>query len=106
VFAEKPWVQFYESQVPATIDYPDLILPTALEATTIKHPNHPAIIFKGKKISYQIQLENITQIASALQQFGVKKGDKVAIHLPNCPQFIFAYKAILLIGGIVVRSLT
>ncbi len=99
---EKPWFKFYEAHVPENIDYPNITLPIALEATTQKHPDFPAINYKGKIITYQAQLKYIKHLASALQQLGVKKGDRVAIHLPNCPQFIFAYNAVLLIGGIVV----
>jgi len=99
---EKPWLRFYESHVPENIDYPNMTLPTALEATTKKHPNHPAMNFKGKLISYETQLNYVKRLGAALQQLGVKKGDRVAIHLPNCPQFVIAYNAILWIGGIVV----
>jgi long-chain acyl-CoA synthetase len=102
VSKEKPWFQFYESHVPEKLDYPNLTLPTALEATTKKYPDHPAMNFKGKLITYETQLIYVKRLASALHQLGVKKGDRVAIHLPNCPQFIIAYNAILWVGGIVV----
>jgi long-chain acyl-CoA synthetase len=102
VFEEKPWIKYYEPHVPEKIDYPNMTIPTALEATTKKHPNHPAMNFKGNLITYEAQLKLIKRLGAALQELGVKKGDRIAIHLPNCPQFIIAYNAILWIGGIVV----
>jgi long-chain acyl-CoA synthetase len=53
-------------------------------------------------ISYRELLDLTYRFAAALQQFGVEKGDRVAVHLPNCPQFLIAYYATLMVGGIVV----
>ena len=99
---EKPWLKHYESHVPAHIDYPRITLPKAFEETALKNPDYTSIIFKDTKITYKEQLEAVKRFASALQALGVKKGDRVAIHLPNCPQFMIAYGAILRIGGVVV----
>jgi len=99
---EKPWLKFYEPHVPACIDYPRVTLPEALEATARKHPDHPTVIFKGRRITYREHNETVDRFAAALQELGVRKGDRVAVHLPNCPQFILAYYATLRIGGIVV----
>ena len=54
------------------------------------------------KVDYGMLLDLTYRIAAALQQLGAKKGDRVAVHLPNCPQFPIAYYARLMIGGIVV----
>jgi len=99
---EKPWLKHYESHVPEHIDYPRITLPEAFEETALKNPDYTSIIFKDTKITYKEQLEAVKRFASALQALGVKKGDRVAIHLPNCPQFMIAYEAILRIGGVVV----
>jgi long-chain acyl-CoA synthetase len=102
MFKEKPWLKFYESHVPEHIDYPQTTLPAALEETARKYPDHPALIFKDNRISYREYNEAADRFAAALQGLGVEKGDLVAIHLPNCPQFPIAYYAILRVGGIVV----
>ena len=102
MFREKPWLRFYEPHVPEHIDYPQTTLPVALEETARRHPEHPALIFKDNRISYREYKETVDRFAAALQRLGVKKGDRVAIHLPNCPQFSIAYSAALEIGGIVV----
>lgn len=100
--ALKPWLEHYEPHVPEYIDYPTKTLPEILTETAKKHPSHTAIIFKGNRITYQEFNEAVNRFAASLQGLGVKKGDRVAVHLPNCPQYPIAYYAILRIGGIVV----
>ncbi len=99
---DKPWLKFYEAHVPEHIDYPKVTMPAALEETARKHPDHTALIFKDAKQSFQEYNQMVDRFAAALQGLGVQKGDRVAIHLPNCPQFPIAYYAALRIGAIVV----
>jgi long-chain acyl-CoA synthetase len=99
---EKPWLKFYESHVPEHLDYPQTTIPAALAETARKYPDHTTSIFMGNKISYREYDESVDRFAAALQGLGVAKGDRVAIHLPNCPQFPTAYNAVLRVGGIVV----
>jgi len=99
---EKPWLKFYEPHVPEHIDYPQATMPAVLEETARKYPDHTALIFKDAKIPFREYNEAVDRFAAALQGLGVDKGDRVAIHLPNCPQFPIAYYAVLRIGGIVV----
>ena len=102
MFKEKPWLKFYEPHVPEHLDYPQELLPATLNETALKYPDYPAFVFKGSRITYREYNETVDRFAAALQGLGVKKGDRVAIHLPNCPQFPIAYYAVLRIGGIVV----
>ena len=83
MFKEKPWLKFYEPHVPEHIDYPDTVLPAVLAETARKHPDHPAILFKGARLSYRALNETVDRLAAALQGLGVEKGDRVAIHLPS-----------------------
>jgi long-chain acyl-CoA synthetase len=99
---EKPWLKSYEPHVPESIDYPDTVMPAALEETARKYPDLTALIFKDAKITFREYNELVDRFAAALQKLGVKKGDRVAIHLPNCPQFTITYYAVLRIGAIVV----
>ena len=99
---EKPWLEFYEPHVPEHIDYPQTVMPAVLEETARKYPDLTALIFKDTKIPFREYNEAVDRFAAALQKLGVKKGDRVAVHLPNCPQFPIAYYAVLRIGGIVV----
>ncbi|MGB8643866.1 MAG: long-chain fatty acid--CoA ligase [Anaerolineae bacterium] len=99
---DKPWLKHYEPHVPEHINYPDMLLPQALKHSAEKYPERAAIIFKGARMSYAELDETVDRLAAALQQLGVAKGDRVAIHMPNCPQFVLAYYATLRLGGIVV----
>jgi len=99
---QKPWLKFYEPHIPEHIDYPEITMPAALEETARKYPDHTALIFNNAKIPYREYNEAVDRFAAALQGLGVKKGDRVAVHLLNCPQFPIAYYAVLRIGGIVV----
>ncbi len=102
MFTEKPWLKSYEPHVPAHLDYPQTVLPAVLAQTAEKYPDRTAILFKGTRLSYRTFNALVDRFTAALQNLGVKKGDRVAIHLPNCPQFPIAYYAVLRAGGIVV----
>ncbi len=99
--SEKPWLKFYPPWVPHHIDYPEVPLDRLLKEAAEKHPDAVAIIFEGYKMRYKELDEAVDRLATALQDLGVRKGDKVAIFLPNCPQFVIAYYAILRAGGVV-----
>jgi long-chain acyl-CoA synthetase len=110
---EKPWLKEYDSGIPATIDYPKVPLHQFLLDTAAKYPKKTALVFGNvveplgnalmdAPMTYGQLLEASQRFAAALQEMGIQKGDRVAIHLPNCPQFIIAYFATLMAGGIVV----
>ncbi len=99
---EKPWLKFYEPHVPEHIDYPQTAMPAILEEAAGKYPDLTALIFKNAKIPFREYNKAVDRFAAALQGLGVKKGDRVAVHLLNMPQFPIAYYAVLRIGGIVV----
>jgi long-chain acyl-CoA synthetase len=107
---EKPWVKHYDEGVPATIVYPDVPLDQLLADAATKHPEHTATIFGAAvgsrildaKLSYRQLNAAVDRFAAGLQGMGVKKGDRVAVMLPNCPQFIIAAYATWRIGGVVV----
>ncbi|MGQ9832846.1 MAG: long-chain-fatty-acid--CoA ligase [Candidatus Villigracilaceae bacterium] len=98
----RPWLAHYDKGVPHTIEYPPVPLYHFLEESARKYPNQPCTIFRGAKISYQEMNAITDQIAAALADMGVKKGDRVGLLMPNTPQFVMAYFGILKAGGIVV----
>jgi long-chain acyl-CoA synthetase len=98
----KPWLQHYEPHVPEHLEYPNTVMPRVLAATAKTHDYRTAMIFKGSRISYREFNRAVNRFAAALQQLGVAPGDRVAVHLPNCPQFPIAYYAALRIGAVVV----
>lgn len=107
---EKPWLEHYDDNVPATIDYPNIPLDQLLTGAAAKHPDHTAIIFGAlvgsrlmdARLSYRQLDDAVNRFAAALQRIGVQEGERVALMLPNCPQFAIAANAIWRIGGIVV----
>ena len=105
---EKPWLKFYDEGVPHTLEYPEVPLHWFLEESARKYPDSVATILPGKfgdtKLTYRELNELANRLANALIDLGVKKGDRVALYMPNCPQFVIGYSAILKAGGIVVAT--
>jgi long-chain acyl-CoA synthetase len=101
---EKAWIKNYDKGVPTTIDYPQAPLFHFLEEAAKKYPEKACTIFKGATISFKEMDEITDALAGALADQGVKKGDRVGIFMPNTPQFVMAYFAILKAGGVVVAS--
>jgi long-chain acyl-CoA synthetase len=106
----KPWLSSYDEGVPATIDYPGVRLDQLLADSAAKHPDQKAIIFGGRvgsrvmdaAMTYQQLDAAVNRFASSLQRLGVNQGDRVAIIMPNCPQFAIAFYGTLRAGGIAV----
>ncbi|SFA44862.1 long-chain acyl-CoA synthetase [Anoxybacillus pushchinoensis] len=101
---EKPWLALYPQQVPHSIDYPRKPLQQFLREAVEQFPHKTAIHFLGKELTYKEIYEQAIKLASYLQQLGLQKGDRVSIMLPNCPQAVISYYAILFAGGIVVQT--
>lgn len=100
--SERPWLNNYDAGVPQTIDYPAIPLFDLLSQASEKYPDAACTIFKGARITYQ-EMDVITdRLAAGLASIGVKKGDRVGIFMPNTPQFVMAYFAVLKLGAIVV----
>ena len=96
------WLARYDDGVPATLEpYPDLTLCDVLRDTATQHPDRPALLFNGAKVSYG-QLDRLSDgFAAAIASLGVRRGDRVALCLPNCPQFMIAEFGIWKAGAIV-----
>ena len=110
---EKPWLAFYEPEVPRSIDYPREPLHLMLEQTAQKYPEKTALklvlrylgpVRLGATMTYRQLLEDVNRFAAALHALGVRKGDRVALMLPNLPQFVIAFFGALKVGAIVVNT--
>jgi long-chain acyl-CoA synthetase len=107
---ENPWFKHYDEGVPRTVDYPTIPLDQFLARSAAKHPDHTATIFGAAvgsrvldaRLTYRELNEAADRFAVGLQLLGVKQGDRVAIQLPNCPQFIISAYAAWRLGAIVV----
>jgi len=100
---EKPWHRHYDYNVPTTIRYPRLVVHELLDLPAGAYPDKAALIFFGSEMSFYELRQESRRFANALAGLGIRKGDRVGLHLPNCPQYLIAYYAILSIGGIVVN---
>ena len=101
---DHPWLQHYDDKVPHTLTYPDMPVQGLLENTARTHPTKTATIFFGARLTYAQIAAQSDRLAVALRNLGVQQGDRVALILPNCPQFVIAYYAVLKAGGIVVPT--
>jgi long-chain acyl-CoA synthetase len=101
---ERPWLKQYPSGVKHHLVYPEVPAYHFLFQHVKKHPNRTALIFYGKKTTYAELGERIDRFAAALiRRFHLRKGDRVGIMLPNCPQNVIATVGIQRAGGIPVQ---
>jgi len=101
---ERPWLTQYEAGIPATLSYPDVPLHQFLSDSAGRFPDRAALEFYGRRLSYR-RLDALSdRFARALIQLGVRKGDRVAIMLPNIPQAVIGYFGALKAGAYVVQT--
>jgi len=99
---EKIWLDHYEPEVPHSIDYPSLSIYQLFQESVQTYNTKPAVYFMGRELSYSELASQVESFACALNELGIKKGSRIAVHLPNCTQFVIAYFAALSLGAIVV----
>ncbi len=101
-YDDKPWLQWYAAGVPAEVQVPNVPLTALLDNAVARFPRRTALVFLGRKVSYRELGRSVDRLAWALGGLGVHKGDRVALMLPNCPQQVIAFFAVLRRGGIIV----
>jgi long-chain acyl-CoA synthetase len=99
---QRPWLKHYESGVPYTLTYPSQPLFRFLDTAARRYPRTRALVFYDHALSYRELNRAVDRFANALLALGVKKGDRVALLLPNSPQLVIAYYAALKAGAVVV----
>ncbi len=100
---EKPWHRHYDYNVPTTIRVPRLAIHELIQLPANAYPDKAALNFYGTEITFWELRCLVMRFANALGSLGVQKGERVGIHLPNCPQYPIAYYAALSLGAIVVN---
>ncbi|WP_068615996.1 AMP-binding protein [Paenibacillus tuaregi] len=100
----KPWFNHYPKEVPHSYNYPNQNLAQFLVDSAAQYPAHTALDFMGKKITYESLLKSVYRFANALLRLGIRKGDRIAVMLPNCPQGVIAYYGTLLTGAVAVMT--
>ena len=106
---EKIWLKSYDPGVAHSMNYPNHTLQQLLDESVERYPDNTAITFPGafndeSMMSYKELDRASNKLANALVDMGIKKGDRVALLMPNCPQFVISYYAVLRAGGIVVAT--
>ncbi len=99
---DRPWLKFYDEDVPRSIDYPRMPIYGILDGSAEKFPSKTASIFYGKKLTYKELKELSDRFANSLKKLVIGKGDKVALLLPNFPGYVIAYFGALKSGAVVV----
>jgi long-chain acyl-CoA synthetase len=112
---EKIWLSYYEPGVPKALTYPEITLSDMLNNSAKTYADHTATNFVlryllggrftvGSKLTYRQLNEKVDRMATALYQLGVRKGDRVAVMLPNSPHYIITFFACMRLGAIVVNT--
>jgi long-chain acyl-CoA synthetase len=102
-YGSRPWLRWYAPGVPTQLLIPDVPLSALLDEAAADFPKRPALVFLGRTISYGALADAVDRFAGALHGLGVRRGDRVALILPNCPQNVIAFFAVLRIGGVIVQ---
>ncbi len=102
LMGSRPWLRSYGKHTPPTCPVPRQPLHRFLEAAADRVPNRVATTFYGSRLTYRQLDRRTNQLAHILHGMGVRPGDRVMIVLPNMPQMVMAYYAVLKIGGVVV----
>ena len=100
---DRPWVASYAPGVPAEIPPVADTLVDMLDASVYRYGKQTALEFFGAKTTYAELGEQVERAAGGLRKLGVQPGDRVALALPNCPQHVVAFYAILRLGAIAVE---
>jgi long-chain acyl-CoA synthetase len=107
-YANRPWLKNY-TLGPYKLEhslapYPQKPVFEILNRAAQEYPNHTAILFEGKELKYYQLKSRVDSLAHALVKMGLMKGERVCLFLPNCPEYVIAYWAILEAGGVVVPT--
>ncbi|WP_426520842.1 long-chain-fatty-acid--CoA ligase [Diaminobutyricibacter sp. McL0618] len=102
-YAERPWTACYAPGVPDDVELPEGSLAHLIDDSVATYGKNVALEFFGATTTYSELGDQIARAAEGLRRLGVGKGDRVALVLPNCPQHVAAFYAVLRLGAIVVE---
>lgn len=101
MLSEKPWLKNYP--VRRNLEYPEISLYNYFIDATADYPDLVALVFFGNEITFRELHDKVDRMAAALSGLGVQKGDRVALMLPNCPQYVYSFYACMKLGAVVVQ---
>lgn len=97
-----PWMAYWPEGVPRGFVYPEIPVQGILSHAASAHRQKVAVVHEGRNFTYEQLDDYSSRLANALSGLGVKKGDRVIVHLKNSPEFIVSYYGVLKAGGVVV----
>jgi long-chain acyl-CoA synthetase len=100
---QPPWATAYAPGVPLHLEYDDSTLVDRFERSAAAHPDRLALDFLGGTTTYARLADRVSRVAEGLRRLGVGPGDRVALVMPNCPQHVVAFYAVLRLGATVVE---
>ncbi|GAB4518941.1 MAG: long-chain fatty acid--CoA ligase [Anaerolineae bacterium] len=112
-YADKPWLKHYDKGVPATLDYPNIVVPDFLRIAIERDPNQVSLVSSARLPIFGRQSRDITYaeldrasdaLGAALVEMGLKKGDRVAVIMPNIVAFVISFFGVLKAGGVVAAT--
>ena len=102
-YAARPWLASYPPGVPADFAFPDVPLTRLLDDAAASFPTRTALAFLGLTMTYRELRDATDHLASGLAGLGVRRGDRVSVVLPSCPQHVLTLFAVLRLGAVVVQ---
>ena len=102
-YLSRPWLKFYDFWTPPEVRTPHASLYQVLQVAAIQYTDRPATHFQGARLTFWQIKQFVDRLSAALYRRGLRRGDRVGIMLPNCPQYPIAFFAILRLGAIVVN---
>lgn len=101
---DRPWLLHYEKGVPHTLEIPNQTIPEVFAEAVQNYPRNTAVIYYGRRFDYRTLGISVQRCAAALAHLGVKKGNRVALILPNVPQYPIVHYAVMQLGAIAVPT--
>ncbi len=102
-YAQRPWLQHYDYWVPAEVTIPEQTIYQTLATASVHYGEQRATAFLGGHLTFAEIKQQADKLAASLLGLGVKAGDCVGIMLPNCPQYVISFFAIVRLGAIAVN---
>src|SRR5437763_6008366 len=102
-YSRKPWLKHYDFWVPEQMNFPRQPIHQILNLAALQFTDRPATAFREAQLTFGEIKAQVDKLATALARLGIGKGDRVGIMLPNCPQYLISFFAIVRLGAIVAN---
>src|SRR5512145_2507135 len=103
--SHRPWFDSYPSDVPHSLEpFPRESVYTLLRNAAAGFPDKPALAFFGAHMTYAALLAEVERFSAVLAGLGVRRGDRVGMILPNCPEYVIAFFACQRLGAVAVGN--